>query len=188
MRRWPSTPWGGFGRGRPPRILLHSIAFSYGGIPLIYMGDEIALPNDWSWRADPATARDNRWLHRPHMDWSAAARRHDETAVEGQVFTAFRRFADARRRLVALRGDTDSKPIHTDNTHVLAYSRDHPRGGRFLALANFSEHPQSVHSGVLGAVGLTHPVTALSSDELVAVHDGRVHLAGLGYLWLTQAD
>jgi hypothetical protein len=39
---------------------------------------------------------------------------------------------------------------------------------------------------VLGAAGLTEPVTALSSDVPVGAYAGRLHLQGLGYTWLTQ--
>src|SRR5690606_2153102 len=53
------------------RILLgHALIASYGGIPLIYMGDEIALLNDWSYLRMPEHAHDSRWLHRPRMDWA----------------------------------------------------------------------------------------------------------------------
>ena len=51
---------------------MYAIVFSFGGIPLIYMGDELALRNDPGWAADPAHAHDNRWMHRPPMDWDAA--------------------------------------------------------------------------------------------------------------------
>ena len=56
---------------------MYAIAFSFGGIPLIYMGDELAMRNDPGWAGDPAHAHDNRWMHRPLMDWDAAGRRHD---------------------------------------------------------------------------------------------------------------
>ena len=46
---------------------LDAVVFSFGGIPLIYMGDELALPNDPAWADDPAHAHDNRWMHRPRM-------------------------------------------------------------------------------------------------------------------------
>ncbi len=39
--------------------------YSIGGIPLVYMGDEIAMLSDADWAADPAHADDNRWMHRP---------------------------------------------------------------------------------------------------------------------------
>jgi amylosucrase len=55
--------------------LAHALLLAFDGLPLLYMGDELALLNDWRYREDPALADDNRWLHRPAMDWAAAARR-----------------------------------------------------------------------------------------------------------------
>ena len=55
-------------------LLLYAIAFAHGGMPLVYMGDELGLRNDPAWADDPAHAHDNRWMHRPFMDWDAAAR------------------------------------------------------------------------------------------------------------------
>ena len=60
-------------------LLLHSMILAFGGMPLLYMGDEIGLLNDESYLADPNLAGDNRWLHRPSMDWQKAAQRQDET-------------------------------------------------------------------------------------------------------------
>ena len=67
---------------------MYAVVFSFGGIPLIYMGDELAMLNDPRWREDPAHADDNRWMHRPPMDWDRAARRHIPDSLEGRVFTA----------------------------------------------------------------------------------------------------
>ncbi len=48
------------------RILMgHALIASFGGIPLVYMGDEIALLNDYGYADDPDLAHDSRWLHRP---------------------------------------------------------------------------------------------------------------------------
>ena len=60
-------------------LLLYAVAFAHGGLPLIYMGDELGLLNDPAGREDP----DNRWMHRPFMDWTAAERRHDPASVRG---------------------------------------------------------------------------------------------------------
>ena len=35
-------------------LLLHAVAFAHGGLPLIYMGDELGLLNDTSYLDDPA--------------------------------------------------------------------------------------------------------------------------------------
>ena len=71
-------------------VLLHAVALGWGGVPLLYMGDELAQGNDATYRADPALAEDNRWMHRPYFDDAAAARRHDPGTVEGRVFGWFR--------------------------------------------------------------------------------------------------
>jgi amylosucrase len=57
-------------------LVLHAVAFAHGGLPLIYMGDELGLLNDPAWAADERHRNDNRWMHRPPMDWTAAERRH----------------------------------------------------------------------------------------------------------------
>ena len=72
---------------------MYAVAFSFGGIPLIYMGDELAMRNDSQWAQDQAHAHDNRWMHRPLMNWSAAARRRDPGSLEGRAFTAIRELA-----------------------------------------------------------------------------------------------
>ena len=75
-------------------VLLYSVVYSFGGIPLLYMGDELALRNDTGYLADPERAPDNRWMHRPPMDWTAAARRdrpHDARGPGVRVAAASRR-------------------------------------------------------------------------------------------------
>ncbi|MCS6846124.1 MAG: alpha-amylase family protein, partial [Anaerolineae bacterium] len=77
-------------------LLIHGVILSYGGIPLIYLGDEIGMLNDYGYRDDPAKAGDSRWVHRPRMDWTAAARRHDPSTIQGRIFGGL-------KRLIALR-------------------------------------------------------------------------------------
>ena len=67
-------------------LLLYAVAFAHGGVPLVYMGDELGLRNDHAWATIPAHRDDNRWMHRPRMDWAAAERRHDPASVEGRLW------------------------------------------------------------------------------------------------------
>src|SRR3954447_17287712 len=71
--------------------LLYAIAFAHGGLPLVYMGDELGLRNDPGYESDPARADDNRWMHRPPMDWAAAERRTDPATVEGRLWAGLKR-------------------------------------------------------------------------------------------------
>ncbi|HSL58200.1 MAG TPA: alpha-amylase family protein [Acidimicrobiales bacterium] len=168
-------------------VLLYSVIFSWSGIPLVYMGDEIALGDDGSWRDDPARAGDNRWMHRPRMDWTAAARRHQAGTVEQRVFDAMAALSAARRRLDGLRRGAHLEVLDVDDPHVLAYARHHPSTGSFLALVNFGDEPARIHAGLLDAVGLVAPTAVCGSETGLTVVDDHIVLAALGYLWLADA-
>jgi len=164
---------------------MYAVVFSFGGIPLIYMGDELALRSDPRWAEDPAHSDDNRWLHRPPMDWAAAARRHDADSLEGRVFAAIRRLADARRSLLALRSGGSTEILPTENRSVLAYRRAHPRSAPFLSLTNFSDITQSVNAGVIARGGLYEPAHVHSTTGQLAVSAGRIELPPWSFVWLT---
>src|SRR3954454_21819443 len=78
-------------RGVRRLVLMYSVIFAFGGIPLLYMGDELAMRNDFGYLADPERAPDNRWMHRPPMDWATAARRHDPGTPGGRGLGRVRR-------------------------------------------------------------------------------------------------
>jgi amylosucrase len=167
-------------------LLLYSVVYAYGGIPLLYMGDELGLPNDPHWADDPLHSADNRWMHRPPMDWAVAARRHDEGSVEGRLFTGFQQMATTRASLLALRSGTSTRLVDTGNPHVLAYARRHPRGTTFLGLANFSDNPGEVRDDQVDAALFPHrPDLRLASDGVRRTGPG-VWLPAWGWAWLAD--
>ncbi|HEY9376772.1 MAG TPA: alpha-amylase family protein, partial [Jiangellaceae bacterium] len=165
-------------------ILLYSVVFGHGGIPLIYMGDELALRNDSRYLDDPDLAADNRWMHRPWMDWAAAARRVDRTSLEGRVFGWLQRLGSARKDLVALRTGGSFEVLGLDNPYLLGWRRRHPRSGDFVGLANFAEDAQGFRTRPFHGLGRLE--TVLSSDGPLDVRDGHAHLPGLGFAWLVE--
>jgi amylosucrase len=164
---------------------MYAVAFSFGGIPLLYMGDELAMRNDPAWAQDPAHAQDNRWMHRPPMDWSAAGRRHDAGSVEGRVFGAIRALVRARRTLLALRSGGGTEILPTGNRAVLAYRRVHPRSAPFLSLTTFSDVTQHAGAGVIARAGLHDPAHVHSTEGKLAISAGRIELPPWGFVWLT---
>lgn len=167
-------------------LLLYAVCCSYGGIPLVYMGDEIALLNDRSFADDTGHADDNRWLHRPPMDWTAAERRHDPETLEGRVFGELRRLIVTRASLPALHAEGSVAPLHSDVDAVFAYARVGPRGDRFLGLANFSESSVSCGGWMLANAGLEQPRDALRDDGVVDRRAGRLHVPALTSCWLVE--
>ena len=129
-------------------LLLHAVAFAHGGLPLIYMGDELGLLNDPAWAQDEHQREDNRWMHRPAMDWAAAERRHEPGTVESEIWDGLRRLIAARRSTRATHAHGTGQPLWTGNDHVYGLLRTFA-GARLLVLANFSADEQRVRAGIL---------------------------------------
>jgi amylosucrase len=165
-------------------LLLYGVALAFGGIPLIYMGDELALANDHMYTDDPAHADDSRWIHRPVMDWSVAERRHDPTTVEGRVFSGFQRLIRARTSTKEFRSGGSVEAFATGNDRVLGLRRWHPEYGPAVVLASFSAETNVVAPLGPPPAG-SHWYDVLSGDRLPG--DTPVTLAGYGQRWLTAA-
>ena len=113
-------------------VLLYSLAMSMGGIPLIYLGDELGTTNDYSYRDDPAKAGDSRWVHRPFASASRIARRDEPGAIENSVYSRMMRMVQVRKESPALAGG-EMAIMETLNGHVFGYVRQH-EGERIVIL------------------------------------------------------
>jgi amylosucrase len=169
-------------------LLLHSIIMSYGGIPLVYMGDELGLCSDRSYLNDPAKANDSRWMHRPSMDWKKAANRHDHTSIAGQIYQGLLKLIGARKSTPILHCFGLIQPMWTDNEHILALSRRNP-SGHLLLLANFRDRAQSLKADLLQYAELGGNVyNLLARTTPLKITDGRIYLEPYESLWLIGDD
>jgi hypothetical protein len=148
-------------------LLVHGIILTIGGIPLLYLGDEVATLNDYSYQADPAKAHDSRWVHRPQTDWARVAQRSDPTSVPGRVFNGLQALLALRQREPAFSGH-ETKIFDCNNPHVFGFLRTHA-DDRLLVLTNFHESPQRLPVNLLRLYGLAYRfVDLLSGDEVGA--------------------
>ncbi len=160
-------------------LLLYGVVLSSGGVPLIYLGDEVGTLNDPTYVNDPGKADDSRWVNRPPRDLVRHAQRHDTTTEAGRIFTGL-------QRLIQVRAATDTFAggrliaFWSKNPSVLGYMRP-ARQGHILVLANFSEFPQRVDAYVLAAM----PASAndLITNTPIGLRQG-VTLAPYQTLWL----
>ncbi|GGO23974.1 alpha-amylase family protein [Deinococcus humi] len=168
-------------------LLLHTVILGFGGIPLLYMGDELALTNDYSYADTPEHAADNRWVHRPRMDWALAedVQAHPDTPA-GRVNAGLRHRIAVRKGLPHLHASIESHVIASPDPRVLMLRRDHPLG-TLLELYNFSEERV-----VLPAYSLRGHLGEDARDALSgsAFHLTRPTLTLDPYraLWLTAAE
>lgn len=163
--------------------LVYAVVYSFGGVPLLYMGDELGLRNDHSYLEDPALADDNRWIHRPRMDWATAARRLEPGTLESRLFGMMAGLAADRAAVPALHGAARLEVLQPADGHLFAFTRHHPDRGRFTMVANF---------GNLTAVAATAEL-GCASDAVVhrcgadaTLEGGVLTLPPLGYAWLVE--
>ncbi|NVD74102.1 amylosucrase [Duganella sp. BJB1802] len=120
-------------------LLLHGLALSFGALPVLYMGDELAMENDYSYLQRPQHAMDSRWLQRPVFDQQRWKHRYDVSTVPGLMHQALARLVRIRRRHDALAANAPRTLLADAPDGMLALAR----GDRFLTLMNFSGLPQS---------------------------------------------
>lgn len=165
------------------RILMgHALIAAFGGIPLIYMGDELALLNDYSYRDVPEHAHDSRWIHRPRMDWIAAEGRHGGATPASRVWLGVRHILARRRAVQGLHGGYPTRIVSAEPAQVFAFRREAPTGV-ILCLFNFSESWAHVPEAWVRAQGVTRMWDELS-DALVEAHHGNVVLPPYARVWM----
>ena len=166
------------------RILLgHALIAGFGGIPLIYMGDELAMLNDHGYLAVPGHACDSRWIHRPMMDWHAAQYRHSDDTALGLVFRGVREILARRRATPALHAAHPLRIVDTGLPGLFGYVRQSPVGA-LLGLYNMTERWLNLSEAQARGFGVTHLHDALSDSE-VTPHLGQIALPPYARVWLT---
>lgn len=146
-------------------LLLHGIIFTIGGIPLIYLGDEIGQTNDYDYPSDPEKDGDDRWMHRPALDWDKAELRKDPETVEARIFSGFLKFSQIRKNNHAFQ-ECHTEFVDTGNHHVFGYFRSYG-GQSILCLANFSEQHQDLPATRLRQLGMRKTFTDIVAGKSI---------------------
>ncbi|WP_420120029.1 alpha-amylase family protein [Nakamurella sp.] len=165
--------------------LAHAIIMGWGGIPVIWMGDEIAMSSDPDWASEPGHESDNRWAHRPRMDWDRAAQRHDLSTVPGRVFAGLRHLMTTRASLPHLEASVAAELPALSDPGVLPVLRRHPLGP-LLELFNVTGGWRAFPGHRLAEFGLIGARDALSGVQIFPGPDGNVWLHPYGVLWLVR--
>jgi amylosucrase len=126
-------------------ICAYAIVFGFGGIPLLYMGDELGMLNDESYKNDPAKADDNRWIHRPKMDWDLAKQAESGEGLAGRVFAAFNNLIAARKSLASIHANVTAETDTQCDGALLIIRRKHA-AGLLTEIYNLSEKTQYLNT------------------------------------------
>jgi amylosucrase len=122
-------------------LLAYQIVLGFGGLPLLYMGDELALANYYEYADDPQHADDNRWVHRPPMPWDRAERRNVPGTLEHRVWHAIRHAITVREALPSMDASVETEILDPVNPAVLVFIRRYATQ-TMVGVYNMSTDPQ----------------------------------------------
>ena len=160
-------------------VLAHALALSTGGIPLLYLGDEVAQLNDYSYRDDPVRRGDSRWVHRGNRPRDRYAERTDENTPAGRVFRRLTKLIAVRQQASEFAGG-ELIGFRTPHPSVIGYQRPGAQT-RVLALANVGDAEVQIDPLTL---------SGFARDAYDLVHDAELDLdEGLtlpphGFVWV----
>lgn len=109
----------------------YTMVFGFGGIPLLYMGDEVGLFNDESYLKHPEKADDSRWLNRPKMDWKIAdeaAAGKKPTSVHSRIRKGIENIIETRISLHSIHASVATKTRAGRGQGVVIFERLSPAG------------------------------------------------------------
>ena len=147
-------------------ICAYAMVFGFGGIPLLYMGDELGMLNDESYKKDPAKADDNRWIHRPKMDWDLATKAANGEGVAGRVYQGIERLIKVRKSLDSLHASVTAETEARNDGAILLIRRKHA-AGLLTEIYNLTEKTQYLDS-----------FDVAFGDRVEAISGRKMHFAG----------
>ncbi len=124
-------------------LLMQAHSFLLGGMPMIFYGDEIGHTNDYSYLSDPGKSYDNRWMHRPVIDWKKVNLRKKAGTIENRIFTGTKRLLEIRCSLSCIADHKNITWLTTRNIHVAGYLRS-SKEQNVYCLFNFSGNTEVV--------------------------------------------
>ncbi len=165
-------------------LLLYSIALSIGGIPLLYLGDELGTLNDYSYQQDETKFDDSRWVHRPRFNWQQATDRTKADSLTGRLFQPLSHMIKIRKSQPIFAGN-NTQVIDSGNPHIFGYIHWHNQQG-LLVLANFSEQSQDMELVRFRTYGMPVGLKDLLTGQTVNLTQSYT-LAPYQFLWLVTS-
>lgn len=166
--------------------LLHSVVLSYGGIPMIYSGDEIGTLNDYSFLEDANKKEDSRWLNRPRMNWEVVSQLEETQSSASKIFHHLKKLIRLRKTLPVFADSNNCTLEATPNGHIFAYTRWSRQHGNILVLCNFNHTIELIDAWWLHQVSfnVSDGVTNLISGNSLELKGAYLVMEPYECMWL----
>jgi amylosucrase len=104
-------------------ILMQAQSMFLGGLPMLFYGDEVGYENDYSYLKDPGKSYDNRWMHRPIIDWKKNAKATKSGTIEHKVFSQTKKLIELRKSLDPIADFKNLTWLPSQNKSIVGFVR-----------------------------------------------------------------
>ncbi len=137
---------------------------------MLYYGDEIGYTNDYTYLNDPGKDYDNRWMHRPLIDWSKNEKRKTAGTLEYMVFENTKKILNIRKNHKTFGDHNNIRWMSCHNIHVAGYVR-YDKSQSYYCLFNYSGQNTFLTYYIFKEQGLAEGITLtdLWSGEKIVI-------------------
>lgn len=124
-------------------LLMQAQSILLGGIPMLFYGDEVGYENDYSYLQDPGKSYDNRWMHRPIIDWKKNALASKKGTIEYRIFSEIQKLIKLRKSYEEFSDFKNISWLESHNRAIVGFVRKH-KANKAFCLFNFSNERQEL--------------------------------------------
>jgi amylosucrase len=135
-------------------ILMQACSFFIGGLPMLFYGDEIGYTNDYTFLKDSDKNYDNRWMHRPLIDWQKNEKRLEQNTTEHVLFNQTKKLIAIRKKISVLKDKKNITWLDTQNSQVAGILRAWDKE-RVYCIFNFGNTTSQISWYIFKQNGLT---------------------------------
>lgn len=104
-------------------LMMQANSIFMGGIPMLFYGDEVGYTNDYSYQTDPGKEYDNRWAHRPIIDWNKNQKANQLDTIENRIYTGTQKLINIRKSHACITDTNNTLWIECGNKHLIGFRR-----------------------------------------------------------------
>jgi len=157
-------------------LLLQANSVLLNGIPMLFYGDELGYTNDYSYLKDPGKSYDNRWMHRPIIDWKKNEKHKKKGTVEHRVFKGLQNVLHIRKSHEVFADYNNLEWLESHNRSIVGFKRV-LNNTHVFCLFNYSPEQQLLTYYVFDAIReQTTQLVNLLDDSQITIGKDYEHL------------
>jgi amylosucrase len=170
-------------------LMMHGIILTYGGIPMIYAGDEIGTLNDYTYEKNDDYINDNRWVNRPMHNWDVVSKLNEiDDSPPAIIYQSLKHMIRLRKEHDIFQDLNDVKIHGCPNQHIFVFQRTNGTENIWV-ISNFNEVTEKLDIGWLLSIGIhagKNSIDLLTGNSFEIIHN-ELPLKPFQQLWIANS-